>query len=200
MASVAGNIIRVAARHLYAAIDENVNVHHFNINTQPGTADDEVMLEDLATLLSEAYASVQAFMPTAVDAYDITVYNISQDYPVGVTTWTVGYTGGTSGGDGLPPGTAPLVLFRTATKNVLGKTFLPSFIESEQSNGMLVSGAKTACLAFASTIRDTSPQGGGYGFTKVVWSNSTAIAHPITSQGVSPQLAYQRRRKIGVGS
>lgn len=200
MPTQAGDIIRVAARHLFNGVDEQVCVHHFNVSTAPGSPNDALLLIDISALLSSAYDNIKTDMPTLVSAADIAVYNVIDDYPLGVVNWTSPYAGGTSVGDSLPPQTSFMALWRTATKRVLGKTYLPTFTEATQSGGTISGAAFSDIANFIDALNDPTAQVNGYGFSLVIWSKQAGQARPIVSARPGLRVATQRRRKAGVGS
>jgi hypothetical protein len=198
--TIAGDVIRAVARHEFAGVGDVINVLHFQIDADPAAPDDLNLLSDLALKLGTDYALLQAFMSSEVVAKDITVYNVSQDYPLGVTGWGAGYVGGTSGADSLPPGISCMILLRTAKKFTTGKIYLPPTVEAYQSAGTITAGYKTNCTAFINSLRDTTPGAEEYGFRLRVWSRTDDAPVTIVSTHVEDELAYQRRRKVSTGS
>ena len=200
MPTNAGDIIRVACRFRWSSVDEMINVHYFTVQDETAPPNDAELLLDLSEVLSDAYTNVQGRISDQVSADDITVYNITDDYPLGVVNWTAPFGGGMGAGDALPPGTAAIVLWRTATKRVLGKTFLPVFSESQQSAGLLTNAAQSDMEDFAAAMANVLTGTFGYGFLKGIWSESAGEMRPIVSQRAAQRIGYQRRRKAGVGS
>lgn len=200
MATTSGNIIRAACRHFFEEVDEQVNVFHFTVNDIPATLNDALLLVDLAELIGTAYLQVDNYISSAIFASDISVYNVTQDYPLGTIDFGAGYTGGLATGDALPPGTSGIVLWRTATKRVLGKTYLPTFAESTQNRGSLDTAVRAAMSAFAGEMRTVAPGVNDYSFDLHVYSREAGQARPIVSSTAALKVGYQRRRKAGVGS
>lgn len=195
-----GDTIRVAARNLFLGIDEQVNVYHFLILDEAAVPSNSLLLADVAEHLTNAYVHIDELMPNNLEAQDITVYDVTGDAPVGVTNWAAPYVGGGSSGEGLPPGVSAIVLWRTGVKRVVGKTFLPTFIETTQNAGGLLSGALTDITDFAAEMQDNAPHTNGYAFQLVIRSRASGSNRAITSAAPALKLGYQRRRKAGVGS
>jgi len=199
MATNLNDIIRVAARHAWAGVDDIINVYHFRVAIVPTPLSDDLLRADLATKLSTTYDDIQANMSNQVDALDITSYNVTQDYPIGVTGWTAPYVGGTGTGESLPQGCGPLVKWLTAVKRTQGRTYMPPVMEGNQDGGSLTLGTVTQYLTFAANLLAGTAGPNGYGFQLIVYKRSLGVAVTITSAAVSGLIAYQRRRKLGVG-
>lgn len=197
----AGDIIRVAARQRFDATDDIVNVLHFAIEGVPTPNTDASVMQDIAELISEAYALIASKITTRVVAVDLTFYNIDTDSPMGQRTWDPAYTGGTGSGESMPSHDSCLVLLQTAVKRTQGRIYLPPFTEAQQSGGEWVTGVYTAVDAFLSVL--IGPWSGGtftgeymYGVHK---RSSGATAFPNSGR-ISTLVAVQTRRKLGRGS
>lgn len=200
MAVTVGDIIRVAARHKWNNIDDVVNVFHVNVGAIPGVGGNNTLfLQDVRAWLISAYTEIQGEMSSEVEPGDITAYNITDDEPIGQISWGA-YTGGSGTGDGLPPGVAALVLWRTTVKRTVGKTYLPPFTEGQQANGSLTAGALAAVDQFGTTLRDPFTGANMYQVAFAIYKRSAGTTHVPTGHTASPILAYQRRRRPGTGS
>lgn len=200
MAVSEGDILEVSAVHRYLGNNEQVNVFHLQVGEIVSAADADVDA-DLAELVSAAYAELETLMPTTLDAVEIRWKNLTDDSPTRYVNWGGGYIGGTSGADGLPPGAAALLLWRTGTENVTGRTYLPVFTEAQQSQGGIEALAITAIEAFASALLGPNVGGtSGNTYLLKVWSKVLGQAVLVISTHVQPQIAYMRRRRFGRGS
>lgn len=199
MATVSGNIIRVAARQLLNARDEVVNVHHFTVQTT-GTGGDQGVLDEVGGKMSLAWVELDQIITIAQEPNIIDVYNVSQDYPLGQVTWGSAYTGGTASGDGMPFGVAALVIWSTATKRVQGKTYLGSISEAAVTNAAINGTSVTAIAAFCDVLTDDAAVVNDWDLRLGVWSRSAGQMRPITARRISTNPAYQRRRRAGRGS
>lgn len=200
MAVSEGDILEVSAVHVFNATDEQVNVFHLQVGEIVSAADEDVD-GDIAALCSAAYSELEGLMPTALDAAEIRWKNLTDDSPTRYISWGAGYNGGTSSADALPPGVAVLLLWRTGTENVTGRTYLPVFTEAQQNQGEVNSLAVVAVQTFAEalqgpTIGDVS----GNTYLLKVWSKTLSTAVLVISRRVQPQIAYMRRRRFGRGS
>lgn len=196
----AGDILEVAVVHTFQDINECINVLHFQV----GVLEDPSLPaidEDLKEFLGDTYALINDLMSVDVDIVELRYRNLTDDGPTRYVPWTGSYTGGTSGGDSLPPGTSALVLWRTGTKKVTGRTYLPPFVESTQTAGIWSSGAMGAIGAFATEL--SSHWVGGSTSNEYdlrVWSKRLAASVDITGPAAKPIVAYMRRRRQGRGS
>lgn len=199
MATVPGNIIRVAARQLLNANDEVVNVHHFTVEANPA-ATDQAVLDEVGAKLATAWASIDGQITVAQEPNIIDVYNVSQDYPLGQAAWGSAYSGGTGSGDGMPFGVCALVIWSTATKRVQGKTYLGSLTESAVTAAAINGTTVTNIAAYVTDLMDPSPLVDSCSIQLGIWSRGAGEMHPIIARRISTNPAYQRRRRAGRGS
>lgn len=199
MSVSAGDVLRCTCRCSFDITEDIINVLHLEVVTAPTPNDDASLLADLSELLGTNYTAIQAEQSTSLDAVDITVYNITDDRPIGVTSWAT-YTGGTSGGEALPPTDALLVLLDTGVKRRQGRIYFGGFTEAQQNAGIWVAGVRTdaAVLAYEMTQPQVLGQLGQYNL--IVWSPTDGDAYPITTIRAQPIVAVQKRRKRGRGS
>lgn len=200
MTVAAGDLLRIAVRQRWAGTDDIVNVYHYEVFTVPVGGAEEDVLEDLADGLSVNYAILQSSTSDNLDPVDISVYNITQDGPVGVTTFTPDYTGGTATGDSLPTFTAGLIFFPTTVKRRVGRVFIGGLSEATGSAGFLAGATVTVLQTFGTAMLSLSggPNNGAYRL--VVYSRSNGVFSVPTFARVAPLYAIQQRRKRGRGS
>lgn len=200
MSVSAGNILRVACRQLYGGTDDNVNVFHFGVATIPTPNTDAALLADVAEKMSAAYAELASSLSTSLAATDITVYNVSQDVPHGVTAWGAGYSGGTGSGEGMPHADCMLVLIPTSVKRTVGRIYLSPFTEGAQANGLWNSTVRIAAESFYDTLVDPTALTNGLVLQFGIYKRSDGLLYQPASMRTQPRTAYQRRRKPGRGS
>jgi len=195
-----GDILRVACRHKYSSIHDHINVIHLIYDTvcTPNTA--VAVLEDLAQGLGGAYSTMAPGLSNRLAAIDITVYNVTDDAPVGVTAWGSGYTGGESAGNGLPFDSAACVLFYTPTKRRIGKVFIGGILEADQNDGQMTGGLISNLGDFSAALLELSGGPNTGVFKYVVYSRSLAEWDLPSTVHVQPLLGSQDRRKPGRGS
>lgn len=200
MAVSVGDIIRVAARCEWNNTDDVVNTFHFEIFTVPTGGSEAAFMEDLSDHIAISYAFIEGNQNTGLVAADITAFNVTQDAPLGITSWSAFYTGGTSAGEALPAFNAALILWRTNVKNRQGRTFIGGLNETQQNGGFLVSGAVSALNNFTATIRESTDLANGTDIRLVVYSRTTGERSIPTLASVRPIVAIMSRRKPGRGS
>lgn len=200
MSVAPGDIIRVSARHSFNATEDNVNVFHFGIAAAPTPNTDAALLADMASHLGVAYTELEAYRNTALAAVDITIYDLSNDRPIGVTAWGAGYTGGTGSGESMPHADCCLVLIPTGVKRTQGRIYLSPFAESRQSAGQWDSTLGAAIEMFMNALTDNGvgPNGGAFNFG--IRKESDGLLYAPASFRMQSLVAYQRRRKPGRGS
>jgi hypothetical protein len=199
MATVSGNIIRVAARQIMNDVDEVTNVFHFTVQTA-GAGGDAGILGEVSEKLAQAWVFIDQELHTSIEPLILDVFNVSQDYPLGSTQWGSDYNGGTNGGSPLPNQDALLVLWYTATKRVQGKTYIGGLHEGTLDAGLFNGGAVTAVATWANVMLDPTPANDDVELLLGVWSVAATEMRPIVSTRVSSNPATQRSRRRGRGS
>lgn len=117
-----GDIIRVVARMSWGE-DEIQNVYHLRVTSGDDEANADV-LDDIAECLDDAYAFLDDYIAAEVSFDSIEAYNLTEDEYLGIAEWPT-LTDGAATNDPLPPQTAALALFSTATPRSQGRKFLP---------------------------------------------------------------------------
>lgn len=106
---------------------------------------------------------------------------------------------GQSGIDMLPHGNAALVSALSTNNRTTGKKYLMGITEGEQQQGRWVASTVTALGLFAAGYADDFAGAAG-AYTPGLWSEGILAFVPfIGGAQVNDIVAYQRRRKIGVG-
>lgn len=173
------------------------NVYQFRLD-QVGGISDGACMDDLADFLDDAYDLIDDLLADSVTFVDIDFFNKTTAQPMGVRPWPT-LTVGSSSGEPLPSGVAPLVVLQTGRNRVIGRKFLPQVGSGQVVDGNWGSGFLTALAPFAAFLI-----GGFLGTTSaapwlpgvvdklgVFWSFLTAV--------VGSEPAYQRRRRAGTG-
>jgi len=200
MSVVTGNILRVACRQEYIGTDDNINVFHLGVASPPTPNDDAALLSDISTFMGQVYSQIASHLSGGLDAVDITVYNISQDMPHGVTAWGSGYTGGTGAGESMPPADCLLVLVPTSVKRTIGRIYLSPFLEGDQSAGVWNSTVRLAVADFMGELMSAPTLPNGSEFQYGVYKRSDGLLYEPASWRSVARTAYQRRRRPGRGS
>jgi hypothetical protein len=200
MALAVGDILRVAARHTFRSVDDMVNVFHCTTVTVPGPNTNAALLADISEWVSRAYTSVQAHLQNDLVATDIAVFNVSDDSPVGVVSWSGGYSGGTGSGQALPLAVAALALISTTAKRTQGRLYLSGLGEGELNDSLWDATFVAAYAAMIDTIVDLDTETNGFQHVYGVWKRSDGQMYAVSSIRIQTIPAYQRRRKPGRGS
>lgn len=198
----AGDILRVVASMIWsdAAIMQNV----FNASVSGGGSpwDDQDILDDAEAWLDNMYANLTSDVAQTLDGNLIHVYKydaVGQDWDeVGFQSW--GWLP-TSVIDQLPRACAGLIKLGTVDPDVQGKKYIGGYTELTTVGGTLSGAVLTNLLAFGADWL-TAFVGGtsGASWQPGVWSVAqTAFKASIPSITASAIVAYQRRRKRGVG-
>lgn len=195
------DFLRVAVRWEYAGAGDQVNVYQLRLTEAAGTVSDSDVLEAVEDYLIALYAStdITTIMPDSTTHVDVFVFNETQSYtypPIGA----IAALNGLSVGEALPSGNAALVLGRTGFPRRVARKYLPTFIDTMVVGNVWTAAALLALNDFGllwSTDFETT-----LGFTLSAWVGPDPGLNisPITSYSVRPVVAYQRRRKPGVGS
>jgi len=200
MALTVGDIIRVAARQSWDVTEDVVNVFHFNIVAVPSPNTAAALLEDIGEHLSTAWAEIAPDLTNLLDPVDISVFNVSDDAPIGVGSWGAGYVGGTGSGEAMPPADALLILNSTGVKRRIGRIYLGGTLESQQAGGVWTAGMVADAGAFNAALTDLTTLSNGTQVQYIVYSRSGGVGSLVVSSRVVRQTAYQLRRKRGRGS
>lgn len=195
-----GDILRVAVRHKYSGIHDHINVMHLIYDTVAVPNTETAVLEDLAETIAEGYQFLEAGLSNRLTAVDITVYNVTDDAPIGVTSFGLGYTGGTSAGNGLPFDSAACCLFYTSVKRRIGKIFIGGILEADQNDGQITAGLISNLGLFTSHLLSMVGGANGGVYKYVVYSRSNAQWSLPSTIRIQPLLGSQDRRKPGRGS
>lgn len=201
MAITEDDIIRVACRQEWDGREDVVNVFHYMAGEILGGATDAQLMVDIGKIVSKQFDEVKSYISGDCGTVDISFYNVTDDSPVGVTDWPGPYSGGTSGGETLPPQITAMLLLPTAVKRRMGRVYLPPMSEASQAGGRWVAGVQTAASAFMSTML-TAQEGDESGtfFRYIVWSRAQGEGSFPTYGRLAAIAATQRRRKSGRGS
>lgn len=200
MAVAIGDVLRVAAVQKYNVVNDVVNVFHFGVNAVPTPNTDGAVLADLAEVIGGAFTSLEANLTNGVQADHLSVFNVTQDAPIGIGSWGGTYTGGTGTGEGMPAHDCMLVLLSTAIKRKIGRIYLGVFTEASQNSGNWGGTIKANAAALVDTLINGDPTTRGGEYVLTVYSRGSGIPTPITTVRVQDAVAIQSRRKPGRGS
>lgn len=200
MAVSAGDIISVSCRFGFHNLDDQVNKLHVRVGTPPSPNDDASLSEDILGWVDQFYTELAPAISDNVGTTDITLYNVTEDAPVGQYSWPT-LAGGEATAEPLPPQATMLVLLRTGLKRRLGRMYLPTFTESHQNGGVWGSGTIALVESVYPSFMIGSTTGpNGTIFIPVVYSPTDGLGYSVTSFRVLPTVATMKSRKVGRGS
>lgn len=200
MALSSGDILRVTLRHKYQNIHDHVNVLHYLYDGIATPNTEEAVLEDLAKAFGFAFNLIDGAISSRLVAVDIAVFNVTDDAPVGVTSFADGYVGGTGTGNGLPFDSAAVMLAYTNVKRRIGKIFLGGLLEANQDDGVLGAGTVSALGGFQSALLSITGDINGGQYIYIVYNRENAVWSLPSTTRVQPIIGSQDRRKPGRGS
>lgn len=196
-----GDILRISARMTSVIHGDLVNVYHYRCNPDSGgSLTDAVTLVQAGQLMEDLYEDLDDVMCEEYSFADINVFNVTQDRPLGSTTWPT-LTDGDLADDPLPSTVAAFVQLPTGFSRVWGRKFFGGLSEvNNTTTGRISSGLQSALADAAATILAgwTSPTSDEW--TSVIWSTKYGDWLELTSAIIGNVWATIRRRRIGKGS
>lgn len=195
-----GSTLRVSLHFSSPNASDIVNVYHL-FTDSVGDVSETNLLSDLQGWASNMMTNLSGIYDQAVtlDEIEVWVWNsaLSRWDSVGSTTSTWAGTSTTS--EALPSAVAPLVTADTVDAHAKGRKYLPPPVEVQVTDGILENTAVNALLNFltdyASTYVGTYTE-----LIPGIWQIASQAFKLFTGTGTATNvLAYQRRRKDGVG-
>ena len=192
------DILRITCNFRFDALDEYVNVYHFEWAGVDGLSDDLAM-DQVAADLDAGYDEVNDDVSDKVAFVDIQGQNITKNTLLPTKTWPT-MTIGLATGDVLPTQVAANVYFRTQRPLTRASKFLPPYTQDATNP---TGGLTTVALARVQSFGDLAV----LGFTVVVnhltygaYNAALERFTPVTAAVVPTKYRTQRRRRVGVGS
>lgn len=205
MAVIPGDVVRVIATQQDRNGSAIQNVFFF---LHEGTSDctNPAFMTAVETFISGCYGNMSTWIPSTCDPVTIkadVVWFVSgkleSKRPVGEVQWTT-WGGGSGTGEGLPQGCAALLSFpANLVPGVQGRKYVGPLVEAAQDDGELVSSCQTSLADFATDLL-TGFLVSAEDFLYVIMSSKEAEAVGTLVGIVKAVVAYQRRRKSGVGA
>jgi len=202
-------VIRCAVRQKTGALTDIVNVFEFKGQGGSPPSDAQV-LTAVASYFDALYNNIETGIATAQVPYDIKVDVVEIIGGLKKIVRNVGTVGWGSlynpsdAGSVMPPAVCCLVLLRTVVGKIFGKKYLGELGESVVSHYTFEAAFITVVNAFiTAALASFATSGVVMNFLPGVLSVS--VAHMgefllFTDGEISPEPAYQRRRKLSVGS
>lgn len=199
MAISTGDILRIAIQWFIDGVDEQVNVHHFEVDDAGATTGDLDFMTQLATMLAaELYDQVIAQFPDELLGATISGFNVTDNETLPVVANPM--DGGGSGAEGYARQVTALVYLNSNVPHRQGRSYLPVFTEDAVEDDGSWTTATLGVLADYATKLTGVITDGDIAVHRV-------ITHPDGSAPLDPTFAgfaafprTQRRRTPGFGS
>lgn len=198
-----GTVLRVVVSMVYT--DGSLVQNIFNaVVTGAGAPWDEAdIVDDCEDWADDMYLNLGARVTDTLDGVQVQVYeydSIDDDWDeVGTNAWLYNPTGASAA---MPRGNAGLINGKTTDPDVSGKKYIGGLTVNDIAAGLLTATMVTAITNFA--IDWYTPfvgAAGGGTYTPGVWSVAGTVFKALSgTMIVSNVVAYQRRRKRGVGA
>jgi hypothetical protein len=191
------DIVRITAEMYYTHGGIIQNVWHARQFTD--TAPDTTFVTAACAKLDTIYDYWDEYMPDTCDFTVIRFFNVTQDSPMPTGTWPSLTSGGVDVADPITAVMGCLAIARTSQSRVIGRKWFAPFTEANHagaqwSSGVTIGVSNGFNLWWAGW---TSGNGSAVG---VVYSPTYLTYFAPTSQAVSADPAFQRRRAVGRGA
>jgi len=191
-----GDVFRVTAG-LFGPNGQVIqNVYHF-AKVSGADTDDQDAMDDMAEILDELYTDLSAYFPTTVTAGEISFFDVTNNNPLPSMSWPT-FTAGTGSGEPEPPACSALVVFRTGVNRKLGRKFFGPLSDGVTDGGEIEGGSLTQLAASAAALVGLLSGDSGHTYWAGIVGTLGGFFRFIEAVA-RPVIAYQRRRKQGVG-
>lgn len=196
--TVENDVIRATAVMDFDGVGTVQNVYHFKMVTDTTLEDDEVATDLCARL--EVYYDIIDGQLTDLLTFDyINLFNVTQNEPLGNWDWPT-LTAGLNAAESCPPGTAALAFARTGENRVIGKKYLGPFTVNDLEDGHWKTSLIALVADFITNWIAQSFVGTNAVWEQGVWASVLAAFKQFINGQAKARVAYQRRRKPGVGA
>jgi hypothetical protein len=193
-----GAVLRVVPTFTYGAISKGQNVYYFRHDTGSPQIDGDVVA-DCLEYIEELMDNFTAIQHSTVELQGIEVYErVSGTWePVGQAAGTWAGTGSSS--DRMPSGCCLMINMTKVRTGHADRKFLSGFMEGAASGEEWSGTVITAAGHFIVDIISGFTGSNGVVLTPVSWDRVTDTVRNIAGGSGVARIAYQRRRKPGVG-
>jgi len=201
MPIAAQDILRVAARMTIQGRGDVVNVYHLRVfPLAVGDGDTEIIAGVLAWI-ETLYTAARLEMVNEQTFEDISIYNVTQGYPVGVFPWPTLVAGAKTSEDALPSQLAALVRFTTGYSRNWARKFLGTFTEAAvDTSGHVATTALTNLANYAGAVLTEYITANTSYLTAVVFNKAIADYVVLTEAVIHNVWSTIRTRREGRGS
>lgn len=201
MATDNNNVLRCASKWRMAGVGDIVNVYDLRVQEAVGVVADADVLEGVRNWFAQVYgfSDLNNLYHASVKHQEISVFNRTEDYPVGFVP-RIPALDGIDSAEVAPETLAPLVIFRTPVSRMVGKKFLPPTSLGALDAGLYSAGSLSAMRDFADVVMVAQEAEADFFLQYVVTGVNPAPSYAPTSYAVRDVPAVLRRRKRGIGS
>ena len=202
MSVPSNTILRVVVSLLFPDSAIAQNVFYTLFENDGGSNDDEDVLTDMSDWVDTMYDAMSASLDSDITLTGIKVYfydTVGDDWDeLGVEFPGTGFS---ATGDMMPNGIACLIHAPTVNPDVTGAKYIGGFLDDSVVENDITAGALANFALFATEWTDPAVfSATGSGFIPGVWSATKDQFFAFTtSSSLNVGVAYQRRRKPGVG-
>jgi hypothetical protein len=194
----AGDILRITAK---CWLDEQSVQNTFYCLVTTAWPQLALALGDIQDILAAGYELVAGKQTSSLTTDALHVMNVTQDESYGDVNWGAAYTGGEDDeGEYLPGPVSALGTVVTLLPRVQGRKFLPGFTETNMMDGKFGGGTIADVLDFMEWFYLTTHGAGDAVCDFGLYNPDLERWTPAYAVAASAIPAYQRRRRIGVGS
>jgi len=190
-------LVRVSPVWLFNSTDEQVNSFHVMLSGTISGTDGDVE-DDLADWLAGLYSDVVDRMWSGI-IHNRTEVLIENSLAPSSILSADGRLDGTQAQEPLAPQNCLLVIGNTANRNRQARKYLPTFCETDWTNGLYGTTPMAAAQSFADYWSASQTMGSGLVINPVVRVGSTSSSVAILTARPLNTPAIQRRRRIGRG-
>lgn len=193
-------ILRVAAHFLLPNASDIVNVYHLYTDIT-SALDDADAVARVTSFVEDLMTNVQGLYSSDMELNEVECWqwNASLGRWDFVGSSSSAFAGNQGTVEWTPPAAAPLVTADTVDSHARGRKYLPPILEGSTSIGKLTSGALTALAGFLADYVSVYAIAEG-DLIPGIFQVATETFKQFTGSGtVTDKIAYQRRRKDGVG-
>jgi len=198
--ATSGEVLRVALHYTMPEAGDCMNVFHFAITgSVADDADVDAAATEWATSIWGARWALLAGSAASLSHADFDIINTDGTVARNIGSAILNIAG-TVGGDVLPAAAAAYILAYTTVPKARGSKYVPGITEADSVAGALSVGALADMALLLGHFLSPYTAGVGITLSPGVLSLTLATFIPfIMSGAIDTVVAYQRRRKEGVG-
>lgn len=198
----AGDKLSIAANMLNGGLSKVVNVFKLSVSSLASQTQAQIRA-DIAEYVEGIFTDIISEMEDALSFDNIDIYNLTGNIIEPQIEWPTLTQGGNAAAP-LPIGCAALVLARTGVSRHIGRKFFGTLVEGRATGSFWDSTMIGKLLLALGDYMNVFTGSNGVGLTpgvqEILLGGGLGVFRPFIGGSVQAQVAYQRRRKFGVGS